>query len=61
MDFRDSPEEAAFRSELRRWIDTNLPEGWSSRGPSSGRGDEETAREWARRLFEGGYAGLTGP
>jgi alkylation response protein AidB-like acyl-CoA dehydrogenase len=39
----------------------NLPEDWANRGPSSGRGDEETSRAWARKLFEGGYAGLTWP
>ncbi|MDQ4125651.1 MAG: acyl-CoA dehydrogenase [Actinomycetota bacterium] len=61
MDFRDTPQEAAFRAELRAWIDANLPEDWATRGPSSGRGDEETSKEWARKLFEGGYAGLTWP
>ncbi|MDQ4026325.1 MAG: acyl-CoA dehydrogenase [Actinomycetota bacterium] len=61
MDFRDTPSEAAFRSELRAWMQANLPEGWANRGPSSGRGDEETSRAWARVLFEGGYAGLTWP
>ena len=25
MDFADSPEHAAFRSEFRRWLETNLP------------------------------------
>src|SRR5207244_8222333 len=29
MDFRDSPEEAAFRQELRGWLPANLPAGWS--------------------------------
>ena len=42
-------------------MDSNLPEDWSSRGPSSGRGDEATSRAWAKKLFEGGYAGLTWP
>ena len=61
MDFRDTPSEAAFREELRAWMAANLPEDWANRGPSSGRGDEETSRAWARKLFEGGYAGLTWP
>jgi alkylation response protein AidB-like acyl-CoA dehydrogenase len=61
VDFRDTPSEAAFRSELRAWMDANLPEGWRERGPSGGRGDEITCRAWARKLFEGGYAGLTWP
>ena len=25
MDFADSPEHAAFRSEVRRWLEANLP------------------------------------
>jgi hypothetical protein len=25
MDFADSPEQAAFRSEFRRWLEQNLP------------------------------------
>jgi alkylation response protein AidB-like acyl-CoA dehydrogenase len=61
MDFRDSPEEAAFRSDLRAWIDANLPTGWRDRPPGPGRGDEAIAREWSRKLFEAGYAGLTWP
>jgi alkylation response protein AidB-like acyl-CoA dehydrogenase len=60
VDFRDSPEEAAFRKELRSWIDANLPEGWRGRNPTGGL-DPEAARDWSRRLHEAGYAGLTWP
>ncbi|HVL82591.1 MAG TPA: acyl-CoA dehydrogenase family protein [Actinomycetota bacterium] len=28
MDFRDTPEEASFRAELRTWLQQNLPDGW---------------------------------
>src|SRR3954468_21002547 len=60
MDLRDTPEEAAFRAELRSWIAENLPE--QQRG---GRGGaqrfEEFGREWSRKLYEAGYAGLTWP
>jgi alkylation response protein AidB-like acyl-CoA dehydrogenase len=61
VDLRDKPDEAAFRSELRAWLDANLPE--ERRG---GRGGEERygdgfGREWSKLLFEGGYAGLTWP
>lgn len=61
VDFRDSPEEARFRADLRTWIESNLPEGWSARPARPGRMDEDAAREWSRRLFEAGYAGLTWP
>ena len=37
MDFRDSPEEAAFRAELRAWLAGNLPADWADRQPNVGR------------------------
>jgi alkylation response protein AidB-like acyl-CoA dehydrogenase len=60
MDLRDTQEEAAFRAELRAWIGANLPE--ERRG---GRGGaqrfEEFGRDWSRKLYDAGYAGLTWP
>ena len=61
MDFRDTPDEAAFRTELRAWIDNNLPGGWRDRAPTSGRMDESVSRVWSKKLYEAGYAGLTWP
>ncbi|HJR45181.1 MAG TPA: acyl-CoA dehydrogenase [Actinomycetota bacterium] len=61
MDFRDTPEEAAFRSELRGWFESNMPEGWRDRGPAPGRTEEEVSREWSKKLYDAGYAGLTWP
>ena len=61
MDFRDSPTEARFRADLREWIENNLPDGWSERPAKPGRMDEHAAREWSRKLFDAGYAGLTWP
>src|SRR2546422_141124 len=61
MELRDTPEEAAFRAELRAWLDDNLPEerrGW--RGGEQRFGDA-FGRGWSRKLFEAGYAGLTWP
>src|SRR5229473_371265 len=61
MDLRDTPEEAAFRAELRAWLDDNLPHerrGW--RGGEQRFGDA-FGREWSRKLYDGGYAGLTWP
>jgi alkylation response protein AidB-like acyl-CoA dehydrogenase len=52
VDLRDTQEEAAFRAELRSWLDANLPT--ESHGL---RGD----RGWSRKLYEAGYAGLTWP
>ena len=61
MDFTDTPEEAAFRSELRAWFAANLPADWADRPPRVGREDVEEARAWSRRLYDGGYVGITWP
>ena len=63
MDFRDTPEEAAFRSRLGAWLDENLPEGWGRPGTDEPRGAERVAflKEWSRRLYEAGYIGITWP
>jgi alkylation response protein AidB-like acyl-CoA dehydrogenase len=61
MDFRDSPEEAAFREDLRAWLRSNLPADWSERDPQVGRWGLDFAREWTRRLYDAGYAGLSWP
>jgi alkylation response protein AidB-like acyl-CoA dehydrogenase len=61
VDLRDTPEEAAFRAELRSWLETNLPE--ERRGGRGGaqRYADSFGREWSKLLYEGGYAGLTWP
>jgi alkylation response protein AidB-like acyl-CoA dehydrogenase len=61
VDLRDTPEEAQFRSELRAWIEANLPS--DKRGSRGGaqRFDDPFMREWSRKLYEGGYIGLTWP
>src|SRR6201984_3794325 len=61
MDLRDTAEEAQFRAELRAWLDANLPE--EKRGSRGGaqRFDDPFMREWSRKLYEAGYAGLTWP
>lgn len=61
MDFRDDPEEAAFRAELRAWLEGNLPDGWLQRPPGRSRMDEDFARRWSQSLYDAGYAGLTWP
>jgi alkylation response protein AidB-like acyl-CoA dehydrogenase len=60
VDLRDTPEEAAFRAEARAWLEENIP-----RELQGYRGNEtrfaELGREWSRRLYDAGYAGLTWP
>ncbi len=63
MDFRDTHEEAEFRSSLRTWLGENLPEGWGAPDHREPEGAERLAfmKDWASRLYEAGYIGLTWP
>ncbi len=63
MDFRDSPDEAAFRARLRDWLVANLPDGWGTPDSDEPTGTERVAflREWSKRLYDAGYVGLTWP
>jgi len=58
MDLTDSPQESAFRDELRAWLAAN-PAGEAPQG------DEDAhygwRREWQRRLAEGGWAAVHWP
>jgi alkylation response protein AidB-like acyl-CoA dehydrogenase len=58
VDLRDTPDEAAFRQEVRDFIAQNLPDSSRQRG---GRRFEDADRDWSRKLGDAGYAGLTWP
>jgi alkylation response protein AidB-like acyl-CoA dehydrogenase len=60
VDLRDTPEEAAFRSEVQGWLEANLTD--ELRGGRFGeRRFEQASRKWSRKLYDAGYAGLTWP
>jgi alkylation response protein AidB-like acyl-CoA dehydrogenase len=68
MDFRDTPEEAEFRAEVRAWLAEHLPDGWRGQphprpedGPEQRKEIESLRRWWQRELFDGGWAGLSWP
>jgi alkylation response protein AidB-like acyl-CoA dehydrogenase len=60
VDFRDSPEEAAFREQAAAWLDEALAD-----VPDQVGLDEQEREHWSRiwqtRLSEGGWAGMTWP
>ena len=58
MELRDTPEEAAFRQEVREFIAQNLPDSSKQRGA---RRFEDADRDWSQKLGAAGYAGLTWP
>lgn len=57
LDFRDTPDEAEFRAQLRRWLGDNLP------GPLPTARDAwaEAMHSWHRALGRAGYMGLSFP
>jgi alkylation response protein AidB-like acyl-CoA dehydrogenase len=63
VDFRDSPEEAQFRARLRDWLAANLPHNWGTEEWREPEGDARVAfyKDWSRKLYEGGFIGLTWP
>ncbi len=61
MDFRDTPEEAAFREEVRTWLAANVPDELRGYGFGLDTGDLTAMRAWSSALHEAGYAGLTWP
>ncbi len=61
MDFRDAPEEAAFRAELRTWLEASLPPELRDADLRAPDTDIEALRAWSRSLHGAGYAGLAWP
>jgi alkylation response protein AidB-like acyl-CoA dehydrogenase len=60
MDFRDSPEEAAFREKAAAWLDEALADVPDQEGLGQDE-REHWSRVWQARLSEGGWAGMTWP
>jgi alkylation response protein AidB-like acyl-CoA dehydrogenase len=58
VDLNDSPSEAAFRSELRSWLETNAPR---SPFPSELNEWHEATVAWHRQIHAAGYTALSWP
>ncbi len=61
MDFRDTPEQAAFREELQAWLDEHLPEELRGHRGGGARFDGPEIRQWSRALHDGGWVGISWP
>ncbi len=64
MDFDFTPEQEAFRKEVRGWLEANLPDDLRGRAFAASRADQEEVRRlraWQRRMYEAGYVGLDWP
>jgi alkylation response protein AidB-like acyl-CoA dehydrogenase len=61
MDLNLSPEEIQFRDELRHWLAANAPKDWDERREESMESRFEYLKRWQRKLYEGGWAGISWP
>jgi alkylation response protein AidB-like acyl-CoA dehydrogenase len=61
VDLRDTPEEAAFRAEVREWIEASLPDELRGHRGGAQRFEGPELRAWSGKLAEAGYVGLTWP
>ena len=57
MDFKDTPEEAAFREEARAWLANNVP----SRDELQDLDDIQAAKLWQKRKYDAGWACIGWP
>jgi alkylation response protein AidB-like acyl-CoA dehydrogenase len=56
MDLSYPPEAEAFRTEIRAWLEDNLPDGWFDEGFEMTPDEKKTFNEeWPSKLFAGGW------
>ena len=64
MDLDDTPQQAAYRAEVRKWLEEHASEAPITSGPDAIRDEDEMVaarRAWQGKLAEGGLAGVTWP
>lgn len=64
MDLSFNEKQEEYREHAREWLINNIPEGWGT--PEFEWPDDEAERgkilrEWDRKLYEGGFAGIAWP
>ena len=60
MDFNDTPEEAAYRSQVRTWLETNAPKKRDGSDPEGG-DSMAASKAWQAKKAAAGYACITWP
>jgi alkylation response protein AidB-like acyl-CoA dehydrogenase len=61
MDFNDTPEEAAYRQQVRDWLEANAPKTRAHESDPEGGEDLGPARAWQAKKAAAGYACITWP
>ncbi|MGB3808765.1 MAG: acyl-CoA dehydrogenase [Parvibaculum sp.] len=69
MNFDDTPQEAAFRKEVRAWLDANAPRQYEAGLKSSGFGHTalegvdvmKASKDWQKKKYDAGWACLHWP
>jgi len=63
MDFNYTPEQEAYRMQVRKWLEANQPKPFTEHEKETA--DEETLwkrlKEWHTRLYKAGWMGITWP
>ncbi|MBT9472790.1 MAG: acyl-CoA dehydrogenase family protein [Pseudomonadota bacterium] len=60
MDFNDTPEEAAYRQQVRQWLDVNAPKKREGADPEGG-DSMGASKAWQAKKAAAGYACITWP
>ncbi len=63
MDLNLTPQEVAFRDEVRAWFAANVPKDWVKRrnAEESMQARFEYLRTWQRKMYDAGWAGVSWP
>lgn len=64
MDLSFNEKQEEYRQQAREWLKNNIPEGWGTpefEWPEDEFERGKFLRDWDRRLYEGGFAGISWP
>lgn len=64
MDLSFSREQEEYRQHVREWLINNIPEGWGTAEFNDPEDEQERGkflRAWERKLYDGGFAGISWP